>query len=267
MRLSTRLRFLTSGPLRLAMAALVLGGTVAACSGAANGGPADHAGAPSAGTVLNRPVPARIASLGLVDQNGKRVTLASLRGKAVVLVDFLTLCQEVCPLISVDMSQLDQSLRRAGLADRVEILQVTVDPQRDTVARLAAYQKMFGAEPNWRFATGKPSDLDALWAFFGVGHQKVPEDPGPAPRDWLTGRPLTYDVAHQDIVWVLGPDGHAVWEDDGTPYTHGQAPPGVLNKFLSGEGRRHLHAQPNASTWSAAQVESALRYALSQSTS
>lgn len=250
--------------LRRLTAAIVLCAVLAACSGSPGGGAATRGNAtPTVGSVLDRTVPASVGSLPLVDQNGRRVTLASLRGKVVVLVDFLTLCQEICPLTSVDMSQLDTSLRQSGLTDRVEILEVTVDPQRDTRRRLAAYQKIYGAQPNWRFVTGPAKDLNALWAFFGVSHQKVPEAGTPAPRDWMTGKPLTYDVTHQDIVWVLGPDGHAVWEDDGTPYTHGQAPPGKLNGFLTGQGLRNLHAKATAATWSTAQVAAAVRYALS----
>ena len=71
--------------------AIMLCADLAACSGS-HGGPATASGdTPTGGSVLDRPVPGRIASLPLVDQNGRRVTLASLQGKAVVLVDFLTL--------------------------------------------------------------------------------------------------------------------------------------------------------------------------------
>ena len=161
------------------------------------------------------------------------------------------------------MAQLDKSLRQSGLSNGVEILEVTVDPQRDTPQRLAAYQKIYGAEPNWRFATGPAKNLDALWAFFGVSTTRCLSPIRQRQRDWMTGKPLTYDVTHQDTVWVLAPDGHAVWEDNGTPYTHGQAPPGKLHGFLSGQGLRNLHAGPSAATWSTAQVAAAVRYALS----
>jgi protein SCO1/2 len=214
---------------------------------------------PAQGTTLDRPLPDALLHLTLTDADGTRFTLGSLHGKTVVLADFLTLCQEICPLTSVDLRQVDQAVAKAGLTDQVEILEVTVDPQRDTPARLAAYRKLFGARPGWRFATASPADLDRLWKFLGVATAKVGEDVTPAPTDWWTGKPLTYDVQHQDLVYVLGPEGHERWEDDGTPDTRGAAPPPTLDHYLSPAGRKNLTA-PADPSWTAEDVQTALTY-------
>ncbi|HEU4568439.1 MAG TPA: hypothetical protein VFR99_10425, partial [Marmoricola sp.] len=129
----------------------------------------------------------------------------------------------------------------------------------------AAYQKLFPAElfgpkADWLLATGSAKDLAALWQYFGVSYDKVPEGgDGPPPKDWLTGQPLTFDVEHQDVVWVIGPDGHRRWEENGTPDTHGEAPPTPLDRFLSRTGRDNL-AAPGAESWSAADVTAAVGY-------
>jgi cytochrome oxidase Cu insertion factor (SCO1/SenC/PrrC family) len=56
-------------------------------------------------------------------------------------------------------------------------MEISVEPGRDTPARLAAYSKEFGAD--WVLATGTPANLDALWKFFGVSVQIVPEEQPP----------------------------------------------------------------------------------------
>ncbi|MGN6330048.1 MAG: SCO family protein [Motilibacteraceae bacterium] len=201
-----------------------------------------------------------MANLPLTDQSGRQITLASLHGKTVVLVDFLTLCQEICPLTSATLAQADRAVQAAGNTDKVVFLEATVDPARDTVPRLAAYAKLWPGHPNWLFATGSAKNLAALWSYFGVSYDKVSEDEdGPAPKDWLTGAPLTYDVQHQDVVWIIGPDGHRRWEQSGNPDARGQQLPGTLKTFLSQDGRTN-QASPGPQAWSAADITSAISW-------
>ena len=99
---------------------------------------------------------------------------------------------------------MQRDLRAAGLANRVVFVEATVDPGRDTVARLAAYQKEFGAD--WDLWTGTPADIAAFWKPFGVEYQIVPEEQ-PPKDDWWTGQPLTYDVDHTDGYILIDPAG------------------------------------------------------------
>ncbi|MDU0313138.1 SCO family protein [Phycicoccus sp. M110.8] len=240
--------------LGLVPAALLLAG----CSGV-DAAPPRTPPTPTSGTVLDEPLPARIANLPLVDQHGRHFTLASLRGKTVVLGDFLTLCQEVCPMTSVNLRDVAKAVHRDGRSDDIEVVEATVDPHRDTPARLAAYEKLFGAQQDWTLATGGQRPLDALWAYLGVYHQKAREDVSPAPRDWWTGAPLTYDVHHQDVVYVIDARGHARWLDDGTPNTLGEKPSGPMLRFLNNEGRHNL-ASPTDPSWTVRDVEQAVTY-------
>jgi len=222
---------------------------------------------PSAGTVFDLAVPEKTAALPLVDQAGRTVTLASLRGKTVVLVDFLSLCQEVCPLTSANVREVSQSLDAAHLSGDVQILETTVDPERDTPQRLAAYQKLFGARAGWSFVTGSPTDVAALWKSFGVAYERTPTTATPPPKDWLTGAPLTYDVDHQDVVVVIGPDGHERWLIDGTPKVSSPSTvPAPLQSFLNDDGHANETA-PADPTWTPADVVSAVRYVVAGATS
>ena len=222
---------------------------------------------PTDGTVFDRAVPESTAAIPLVDQAGRTVTLASLRGKTVVLVDFLSLCQEVCPLTSANVREVSQALDAAHLSGDVQILEATVDPQRDTPQRLAAYQKLFGARDGWSFVTGSATDVAALWKFFGVAYERTPTTATPQPKDWLTGAPLTYDVDHQDVAVVIGPDGHERWLIDGTPKVSGpSAVPAPLQSFLNDDGHANETA-PADPTWTPADVVSAVQYVVAGGTS
>ena len=123
------------------------------------------------------------------------MTLAGLRGKVVVLAPFLSLCQDECPLVTGAFIALQRDVRAAGLANKVVFLEATVDPGRDTVARLAAYQKEFGAD--WDLWTGTPAPSPPSGSPSASTYQIVPEEQ-PAKTDWYTGQPLTYDVDHTD---------------------------------------------------------------------
>jgi len=59
----------------------------------------------------------------------------------VVLAPFLSLCQDECPLVTGAFLALQRDVRAAGLGGRVAFVEATVDPGRDTTARLAAYER------------------------------------------------------------------------------------------------------------------------------
>jgi protein SCO1 len=207
---------------------------LAACGSAAPAAP------PSGqGLTLDRPTPQHVP---FGDQQGRAVSLASLRGKVVVLAPFLSLCQDECPLVTGAFLALQRDVRAAGLGRRVAFVEATVDPGRDSVARLAAYQKEFGA--NWGLWTGSPASVAAFWRAFGVTYQKVPEDQ-PPKLDWWTGQPLTYDVVHTDGYILVDPSGRERFVDAGAPDVPGLSP--KLRSLLDRGGVEGLEhpAQPN----------------------
>ena len=95
-----------------------------------------------------------VPEASLTDEQGQTVQLTDLRGK-VLAIDFLyTRCPlpDVCPRLSANFATLQK--RFAGRSD-LALLSITVDPDYDTPAVLAAYAKRWGADPQtWKFLTG-----------------------------------------------------------------------------------------------------------------
>lgn len=244
-------------------AALVLPGCVAGGSGGSGEAGAvvetSGGGGPPNGTVTDKALPPSVIDVPLTDADGRMVRLRDLAGKTVVITTFLTTCQEVCPMTSVNIRDAADAVAKAGLGDSVRFLEVSVDPERDDTRHLAAYRALFGAtRPDWTFLTGTPADVAAFWAGLGVAYSKTPDEP-PLPKDWLTGKPLTYDVTHQDGVFLVDGRGHERWLVLGTPDSRGQAPPPTLNTYLNDEGRENL-AHPPQPGWTAEDVTAAVAW-------
>ncbi len=192
---------------------------------------------PVTGVQLDRPVP----DLSLVDSSGKATSLAAFRGRYVVLAPFLTLCHEVCPITTGAYIEMQQAVERAGLGDRVTFVEATVDPGRDSPARLRAFAQLTGSD--WTLLTGSADQIAGLWKFFGVGYQTEPIG-SPAPLDWWTHQPETYDVGHTDALFILDPDGHERVAMVGIADVGGKLNP-TLTSLLDSQGLQNLR-QPQA---------------------
>lgn len=227
------------------MALVVLGAT--ACGGGSSASPP----APSAsfGIVQDRPIP----DVPLVDQAGRPTSLSAYRGKVVVLANFLSLCQDECPMVTGAFIAMQRAVQAAGLAGQVVFLEVTIDPTRDTPARLAAYSQQFGA--TWPILTGTAADLTRLWTFFGVTYQQVPEDQ-PPKLDWWTHQPLTYDVTHTDGFILLDAEGNERFITVTPPDLHGQLDLS-LKGLLNDQGVTNLDHQQSPS-WTVPEALAAL---------
>jgi protein SCO1/2 len=217
---------------------------------------------PSVGQTANAPVPKQILQTGLVDSSGRQLTIASLRGKVVVVSDAMTLCQGTCPLDTANVVGAARRVEAAGLGQRVVFLTVTIDPARDTPARLAAYRRLYAPAPaDWLALTGSAAGLNTFWDGLGVYREKAAEE-RPAPEDWWTGKPLSYDITHSDQVFFLDGNSHRRFVLDGAPHVAPGTPvPRTLLNFLSAEGRRDL-AHPDAQAWTQAQVVQVLSWLL-----
>ena len=202
-------------------------------------------------------VPPEIAGLSLLDDTGAPTTLASLHGKIVVLTDFLTLCQEICPLVSANFSKVQEAVARAGLSNDIELVEVTVDAERDTPARLAAYGNIVGAQSNWKLLTGSAANIAALWKWFGVAYEKTSEQ-STAP-DWWTGQPLTFDVGHTDAIFFIDRNGTQRYVVAGPPNASGVQVPAALSSFLNDEGRANVTSAA-ADSWTAPDVDAVLSW-------
>ena len=102
--------------------------------------------------------------LGLTDQHGRMRTLADFRSKAVLLFFGYTRCPDVCPTTLLRMSEV---LRLLGAdARQVQVLWMTVDPERDTPALLGSYVGAFN--PAFLGLRGTPAQTDAVTEAFKV---------------------------------------------------------------------------------------------------
>ena len=107
----------------------------------------------------------------LVDPDGKVRTLADFKGKVVVMFFGYTQCPDVCPTTLTEMQQVMTIL--GPQSDKVQVLFVTVDPQRDTAAILKQYVPAF--DP--RFLGLRPADdaaLEKVAKDFKIYYKKVP---------------------------------------------------------------------------------------------
>jgi len=240
-----------------AVFALLAASTLVA-AGCGGGRPAPPPG--SLGTVETRAIPSSVTGLPLTNQFGQSVSLAAFRGKTIMLVPFLTLCSDICPMTTGNLLQVEKSLEAAHVAGKVQIVELSVDPDRDSPARLDAYAHLTGA--TWQLVTESDSELTTISRFFGFTYQKVPQDNPPAV-DWWTGVPLTYDVNHSDGYVLINPAGTQRFTTGAAPAFSGKLNP-KLYAFLSDLGRQHL-AHPAQPAWTPSDALSALSWMLGQS--
>lgn len=210
------------------------------------------------GTFLKSMIPADVLALPLFDANGKSFTLGSLAGQYVVITNFLTSCQEICPMTTANMRDIGNAITKSELKGKVAVIEISVDAGRDTAKRLRAYQDLFD-DNNFSLASGSEKDLAALWKYFGAPGQRTEistKESAALPRDWQTGLRDTYDIVHPDLVLIISPTSQWRWLDLGSPKV-GSSIPEKLKNYLSEDGKKNL-AAPEEPTWSASAVYSAL---------
>jgi protein SCO1 len=102
----------------------------------------------------------------LRDDDKRVVRSAELRGKAVAVTFLDAQCTEACPLIA---AQLGQAARALGARrSEVEVLAISVDPVRDTPARIDAFLRRYRAKGEVRYLDGTVAELRPLWRVFAI---------------------------------------------------------------------------------------------------
>lgn len=120
----------------------------------------------------------------LPDFNGKMRSLSDFKGKAVVVFFGYTQCPDVCPTTMAEMATVMQQL--GPLADKVQVLFITLDPERDTPELLAKYVPAF--DPRFLGLVGDKAATDKVAKEFKVFYQKVPgKEPGSYTMDHTAG--------------------------------------------------------------------------------
>jgi protein SCO1/2 len=114
----------------------------------------------------------KFADVALVDQNGKTVRLEKdlVSNKIVVMSFIYTSCTTVCPVVSSIMGKVQKQLG-ARVGDEVQLVSISIDPQRDDAKRLNDYARTFQNGPGWSWLTGTTQSvnetLKGLGAFSG----------------------------------------------------------------------------------------------------
>jgi protein SCO1/2 len=128
----------------------------------------------------------------LADADGKQRTLADFKGKVVVMFFGYAQCPDVCPTTMTEMAQVKQQLGSDG--DKLQVLFVTVDPERDTPAVMKAYMGAF--DPAFVALIPTPEQLAALAKDYKVYYKKV---------DGKT--PTSYSMDHSAASFVYDTEG------------------------------------------------------------
>jgi protein SCO1/2 len=119
-----------------------------------------------------------VPEFSFIERDGRRVTLAELKGK-VWLVNFIyTNCPDTCPIQSAQMREIQEDFKKEK---DLRLVSITVDPERDTPKLLTEYANRFSADPaRWFFLTGKK---ETIYKFaqegFHLGAVEIPHEKKP----------------------------------------------------------------------------------------
>jgi protein SCO1/2 len=173
----------------VAIVALIMGLTInRVLSGKGQG---DQTALIDAGVIL-LPQSRNVPALTMTDQDGQPVALDSLKDKWTLLFFGYTFCPDICPTTLAQLRQIKSELPKDA-ADKLRIVLVSVDPNRDTPQQLKQYLGYFDKQ-----FIGLTAPTDTLQALANaVSIPFIPAD---------TGKP-NYTVDHSGNLALLGPDG------------------------------------------------------------
>lgn len=137
--------------------------------------------------------PAQAApEFALKGSDGAALNLARFKGRLVLLVFGFTNCPEVCPTTLATLAQARKALG-TDAAD-VQVVYVTVDPERDSVDRIRQYLAAF--DPSFVGGTEAPDKLAAMRQRYGVVAEKI-----------ASKQPNAYGMNHSTSVWLIDRTG------------------------------------------------------------
>ena len=139
------------------------------------------------------PVP-HVAAPGftLTSQSGRPVSLASFRGRTVVLTFMDSHCTDICPLVSREFIDARRDLGSA--ARRVVFVAVNVNPFHRRVSDVASYSsaQRLDSIGSWYFVTGSLKSLEAVWRNYQI---------------FVRAPSKNADVIHTSLIYFIGPNG------------------------------------------------------------
>jgi cytochrome oxidase Cu insertion factor (SCO1/SenC/PrrC family) len=173
----------------------------------------------------NAPLDYPAPQFQLTDQHGRPVSLASLRGKVVLLTFLDPVCTTDCPLIAQEFRYAGQLL---GAHQRqVELVAIALSPTYRSVAVVNAFdrQERLAGIPNWLFLTGTLAQLKQVWHAYGMTAYDL-------PAGAMT--------AHTDQAYVIDRAGHVRTELDTDPGPGTSATKASFASLLAGAAQKVL---------------------------
>lgn len=175
----------------VALVALILGLTVnKVLSGKGQGDPTALI---DAGIIL-LPQSRTLPAVKMLDQDGQPVVIDELKGKWSLLFFGYTFCPDICPTTLAQLRQIKSELPKEAV-DKLQVILVSVDPNRDTPQQLKQYLGYFDKDFKGLTAASV-EDLQKLANAVSIPF--IPAD---------TSKP-NYTVDHSGNLAVIGPDGH-----------------------------------------------------------
>ena len=137
--------------------------------------------------------PSAAPNFQLQGSNGAPVVLSKFRGKVVAVAFGFTYCERICPVTLANLSAVSRKLGAAA-AD-VQVIFVSVDPDRDTPNRLREYLQ--SVNPSFLGATGTKMQIDAVRQAYGVFAEKAASE----------NKNLGYAVHHSSSIFLIDREG------------------------------------------------------------
>ncbi|MGC3988511.1 MAG: SCO family protein [Chthoniobacteraceae bacterium] len=133
----------------------------------------------------------------LTDQDGNRFSLSAEKGKVVVLFFGFTHCPNICPTTLARLASVVHGLP-AGQQRKVQVVFITLDPERDDVAAIKGYVPFF--DPSFIGLTGSTTEIAQVAKDYGVSYEKTMQSSQVAANN--------YTISHSSYTYVVDPAGH-----------------------------------------------------------
>jgi len=144
------------------------------------------------GTSYSEPYPIA-PQIELTKSSGETFRLSDQKGKIVLLFFGYTSCPDVCPTTLAELNLVLDGL--GNKAESVEVIFVSVDPERDTPEKIQKYVEHFNSE--FVGLSGSVEELQSIWTNYGVYREKVESDSA-----------LGYTVNHTARTYLIDADGN-----------------------------------------------------------
>lgn len=145
-------------------------------------------------TVFSKP--REVKPFRLLDNTGNDFTNSALKKHWTFLFFGFTNCGYVCPTTMAILNQVYQKLEQEHKSQEIKIVLVTIDPERDDVAKMNTYVHSFNK--NFMGVTGNKKELDQLSQQLGILAMKIPGKTNPK-KD--------YSINHTGAILLLDPEG------------------------------------------------------------